>query len=316
MMLEQDLAELADDPIGSPSQTAILHLAKCARGLGVKVIQVGEGSDEVFFGYSSAYQLWQFHRRFAHLHRLLPRRVAGFLAQAFGSRFEHVAINQSRSGSMDGTLLEHLRRYASCEHVYWGFGILFCERDQERLYGNVLPSSANPYQWLRLRLDGVSDFDKRPYLDQLTITDLVLELPERLLMRLDKGLMLYSIEAREPFLDTNVLKAAFRVPQDLRAAGHKAALKAYASSKLPPEILTRPKKGFPSDSRIFMCKPVMSRIRESVLSKRFLAFTGFAPSRLQEFIAVSETGRAEFFPHLWSIYVLSLWFHRWIEGNK
>ena len=315
-VLEEDLAELADDPIGSPSQTAMAHLAKFAKRNGVTVIQVGEGSDEVFCGYTSVYQLWRFHERIAALSHLLPRRFAGFLARAFGSLLERVAVNPSKIGSIDGTLLEHLRRYSRGEHLYWGYGVLFCAQDQERIYGKALPPLLDPYERLRPRITEISDFGQRSYLDQLAIIDLMLELPERLLMRVDKATMLYGVEAREPFLDTSVLKVAFQIPPKLRASSEKGFLKAYARRKLPPEILMRPKIGFPADSKIFMAPPVMSQIRESILAKRFVEFTGFDPSRLREFIVACETGRTRFFSHVWSIYVLSLWFHHWIEARR
>jgi len=134
-------------------------------------------------------------------------------------------------------------------------------------------------------------------------------------MRVDKATMRYGVEAREPFLDMGVMRVAFDTPAKVRAAGLKGFLKAYARQKLSPEILTRAKRGFPADSKIFMAPQVLSKIRESILAKRFIDFTGFDPSRLREFVAVSETGQTRFFPHVWSIFILSLWFHRWVEAQ-
>lgn len=314
--LDEDLPGLTDDPIGSRSEIAMVHLAKFARRNGVTVLQVGEGSDEVFCGYSTVYQLWQFHQRIAVLSHLFPRRFTRFLARALGSLLEKVAINQSRIGSMVGTGLEHLRSYSRGEHLYWGYGVLFRVKDQERLFGRALPPLLNPYERLRARIAEVSDFGQRPYLDQLAIIDLMLELPERLLMRLDKATMLYGVEAREPFLDASVLKVAFQIPQKLRASSQKGFLKSYARRKLPSEILMRPKTGFPTASSIFFAPAVLSRISESILSKRFLDFTGFDPYRLRELIAACESGRSRFFSHVWALYILSSWFHHWIEGKR
>ena len=137
--LEEDLPGLTDDPIGSLSETAMIHLAKFAKRHGVAVIQVGEGSDEIFCGYGSVYQLWRFHEHMALLRHLVPRRFARFLARAFGSWLKEVAINPSNIGSKDGTVLEHLRRHSKGEHLYWGYGVLFCMEDQERLFGKSLP---------------------------------------------------------------------------------------------------------------------------------------------------------------------------------
>lgn len=314
-LLEDDLADLADDPIGSPSQTAMMYLAKVARLDGVKVIQVGEGSDEIFCGYSSVYNLWRHHARFGALGACMPRRFADFLVRTCSSLLQRVALNPSKIGSLDGTLLEHLRRYAKDEYLYWGYGLLFCAQEHERLYGKVLPPLLEPYERLQSRLAEISDFDRRPYLDQLAITDLMLELPERLLMRVDKATMRYGVEAREPFLDANVLRLVFQIPPELRAASQKGFLKTYAGRKLSREIVTRPKLGFPTDAKIFMAAPILAKIRHSILAKRFVEFTGFDRSRLQAYLAACDMGQTSYFSHVWSIYILFLWFHNWIEGG-
>jgi len=314
-VLEDDLAELADDPIGSPSQAAIVHLAKFARRNGIKVIQVGEGSDELFCGYNSVYQLWRFHERLGVLKHLLPRWFAGFLCRAFESQLEWFAVNPSNIGSIDGTLPEHLRRYSKGQHLYWGYGLLFCAKDCDRLYRKALASPMDPYERLRLKMVELPGLNRRPYLDQLAMIDLLLQLPERLLMRVDKATMRYGVEAREPFLDMELMRMVFDTPAKIRAAGPKGFLKAYARQKLSPEILARAKRGFPTDSRIFMSPQVLSKIRESILSKRFVDFTGFDPSRLKEFVAVSETGQTRYFHHVWAIFILSLWFHRWVDAR-
>lgn len=316
-VLDEDLPALTDDPIGTPSETALVHLAKYSKRNGVTVLQVGEGADEAFCGYTSVYQLWRFYERMAILRHLVPRRFARVLARTFAPLFERVKINPSRIGSKDGTVREHLHRYSSGEHLYWGYGVLFCLQEQESLFSRGrLPPFSDPYDRLRSRIADVSDFHQRSYLDQMAIIDLLLELPERLLMRLDKATMLYGVEARVPFLDPSVLKAAFQVPAKLRALGQKGFLKAYARYRLPSDILARPKAGFPVARRVFLAPTVLSRIREGILSKRFLDFTGFDRNRLGEFLGACEGGRSGCFSQVWSLYILALWFEHWIMGKR
>lgn len=97
-------------------------------------------------------------------------------------------------------LLEALRRYSRNEAAYWGHGTAFTPRQLRALWRrDGLPS--DPYAPLARRLAGERDLEQRPYADQLALTDLLLQLPERLLMRADRATMRHGVEARVPFLD-------------------------------------------------------------------------------------------------------------------
>jgi asparagine synthase (glutamine-hydrolysing) len=308
-----ELPALADDPIGAPSVTANLHVARFTRRCGVTVAQVGEGADEVFCGYEQVHRLWRLHERFAFLSNLLPKSAAGGLARALGPLLERVG-DPSLIGALDGTVAEQLRRHARGEHLFWGHGVLFTPTQQRRLLPNV-GTSADPYRHLDRRLVQLESFDRLPYLDQLALIDIVLGLPERLLMRVDKATMLHSVEARVPFLDPEVVGFAFSIPPRVRASTAKGFLKSYAAGKLPPEIITRRKVGFPTAQSIFLAPEVLSRIRSSVLDSRFLDLTHFDSARLEELFRASDGRRSRYFYHIWSLYVLSLWYHHWVEGG-
>lgn len=307
-----ELPRLADDPIGAPSVTANLHLARFARRSGITVAQVGEGADEVFCGYQPVHRFWRLRERLGFLSTLLPRGLAGRV----GRRLEPAAWfgDLSVTGTPDGTVAELLRRYSSEEQPYWGYGVLLNDAERRRLFGGRRPGS-DPYEQLKRRTALLEGFSQRSLLDQMTLIDLLLGLPERLLMRVDKATMLVGLEARVPFLDPSVVKAAFRIPPHMRAREPKGFLKQVARTKLPPEILARPKVGFPTAQGVFLASPVFSRLRDSVLDKRFLDLTGLDRLRVTEFFAQPENGRSPHFYQAWSLYVLSLWFHHWVEGQ-
>jgi asparagine synthase (glutamine-hydrolysing) len=289
--------------------TANLHLARFARRSGITVAQVGEGGDEVFCGYDTTHRLWRLHDRLGALAALIPRPAAGWLERLGGPALEWLG-NPSLVGSLDGTVLEQLRRYARGEHLYWGYGVLWGE--QARLLKRPA-STADPYRHLSSRMAQVRGFHERPYLDQLTLIDLLLGLPERLLMRVDRACMRYGLEARVPFLDPAVTQLAFRIPQHLRAPQPKAFLKAYARRKLPAEILARPKVGFPTARGVFLSPAVLARIRHDVLDNRFIELAGFERSQLENLFRLERTAESRVFYQIWSVYVLSLWFHHWVE---
>ena len=68
-----------------------------------------------------------------------------------------------------------------------------------------------------------------------------------LLRRLDSATMLCSVEAREPFVDYRLVERLAGVPFEWRMAKGvvKAPLKRIFADLLPPEIISRPKVGFP-----------------------------------------------------------------------
>src|SRR3989449_8751425 len=307
------LPALADDPIGSPSVAANLPLARFTKSSGVTVAQVGEGAAEVFCGYGSVHRLWRLHDRLGVLAHLLPRSHAAWLASALAALPPRLGL-VSLTGAADSTVGEQLRRYAAGEHLHWGYGTLFTKADQERLL-NGRGRAAEPYVHIRRRINMLAAFHERPYLDQLTLIDLMLGLPERLLMRVDKATMLYGVEARVPFLDPSVVQLAFDVPPRIRAPEPKAFLKRYARTKLPAAVVARRKVGFPTAPEVFMAPQVLSEVREAVLSPRFVDLVGFDRGRLEGLFAAAGSRGARSFYHVWSLYVLSLWFHHWVEGN-
>ena len=304
------LPDLADDPIGAPSQTALLHLASHARRAGVTVLQVGEGADEVFGGYPAAHRLCRVHRRLVGVRHLLPPWFAGLLVRTLRAPLQRVRLSPSTIGSADGTLYEALRRHARRESVYWGHGVLFSPPEQRRLLERQAPRT-NPYDRLRGRMATVEDLRARPYADQVALTDMLLELPERLLMRLDRASMRHGVEARVPYLDARLIEGAFRLPPAIRAPVPKGVLRAYAERKLPPETLQRAKGGFPASAAVFLAPTMRAQIRARVLSAPFLDLTGLAADGVEDLLTACERGGGGF-AQIWSLYILSLWFQAWV----
>jgi asparagine synthase (glutamine-hydrolysing) len=97
-----------------------------------------------------------------------------------------------------------------------------------------------------------------------TALDAVLRLDTHLLMvddpvkRVDNMMMAWSVEARVPFLDQDVVSLAAACPPELKLAqGGKGILKALARRTLPAEVIDRPKGYFPV--------PALQRLEGSTL---------------------------------------------------
>lgn len=305
-----DLPALADDPNASPSMLALLHLARHARRSGIRVLQIGEGADEVFGGYADARWLWSARRRLAFYRRLVSPGFADVLLRTCGDPVLRMLEHAPPLGLLSGAALEPLRRYAKNQAPYWGHGLVFPSLYRRRLLAQR-PEAVEPYLRVRDRLGWEHDLRERPRLDQLALTDLLLQLPERLLMRTDRATMRHGIEARVPFVDPEVLRVAFRIPSRLRASPPKGFLRGYARGRLPAAIADRSKRGFPTARATFLAPAYLAEIREAVLAAPFLELSGMSGAAVRQLVVAAERGRPRMLAPIWSLYTLALWQRHW-----
>src|SRR4026207_2046790 len=101
-----------DEPIADPVCVPLYYVSKLARETGTKVVQVGEGSDELFCGYSDYALYLDFHNRvWRHLARLpapIRRAISGVTVPAMA------AFGKKRQA------VELLRRLGADEPLFWG----------------------------------------------------------------------------------------------------------------------------------------------------------------------------------------------------
>jgi asparagine synthase (glutamine-hydrolysing) len=214
----------------------VYYVSKLARDNGVIVCQVGEGSDELFWGYPS-WKTMLGLQRYDDLPvpRVLKRAaVAAAVAAGKGDRRE----------------VEYLRRGSEDLPIFWGGAESFMEREKRRLLSPRL----------RRELDGFTSWDalapirerfesrawERSHLNWMSYVDLNLRLPELLLMRVDKMSMGVSLEARVPFLDHRFVELAMSIPERSKTNGGtlKHILKKAVRGVIPDELIDRPKQGF------------------------------------------------------------------------
>jgi asparagine synthase (glutamine-hydrolysing) len=122
--------------------------------------------------------------------------------------------------------------------------------------------------------------------------------------------MAASTEVRVPFVDVEVVKAAFRIPGKGKIAGRqgKAALKQAASSILPKEIVYRPKGLFSAPLRAWMSRDLAPLVQE-VVNEGLLVRSGFLRKEaLQKLVAEDAAGQQDRSKHLWHVLTLEYWY--------
>ena len=288
-----------DEPLADPVCIPLYYVSKLARDNGVIVVQVGEGSDEIFAGYTG-YQDVLDRERWAQVWR-------HWMPSVITKAGVHIA---------HGRPADFLRRLRDNEQIFWGGAVAFYETDKR----NVLtPSFAEQMRgmstWSVIRdlyADASAEGTDGDYLQRMTYVELKQRLAELLLMRVDKMSMATSVEARVPYLDLELVEFAMRLPAEWKVAGGvgKHVFRRAVESILPPEILSRPKQGFCGSSANMIHPRVMEKLVADLRSSKFLrelvrpdallanGFTGLDHPTSQK---------------LWNLWNLELWHRRWFN---
>jgi asparagine synthase (glutamine-hydrolysing) len=309
-----DLIFHQDEPIADWVCLPLHHVARLARRENTVVVQVGEGSDEQFFGYEHYRRAFQIHSRHAGWLRRLPGPV---LSAAYaGARGAAALLDRG------GDRLRLLRAAARGEEFFWGGALVWTEEEKRRLFLNGARSRTNgltSHDVVREHFRRAEEaFPGADYGQKMIYLELKNRLPELLLMRVDKITMASSVEARVPFLDHALVEFSIRVPTALKLAEGqtKFLLKRAMRGILPDAIIDRPKQGFGAPvSEWFrgdLYEPALASVQSSRLRREGLLDFDY----VRELFEWHRSGRGDRSWHLWTLYNLTRWYDYWIAGES
>ncbi len=303
-----ELAYYQDEPIADPVCIPLYFVSKLARENGTIVVQIGEGSDELFAGYS-----WML--REAKLHDTLWRYYT-FLPTAL-RKAAYAPASQFLRKSHRYLVLEYIRRGTFNEKLFWGGAINFTEDHKTELLGaamrpNSFSSWAIPERFYKEMAQRGDHFD---FLQQMTYVEMMNRLPELLLMRVDKMTMATSVEGRDPFLDHRLAEFVFRLPQSLRIKNgiSKYVLKRAVEGLIPDEIIYRRKQGFAAPMNEWMKEELHDWLRSEIMGSRLVTEKFLEASHIEKLLSIHKSGRVDFGQLLWNLLNLTLWYKRWID---
>jgi asparagine synthase (glutamine-hydrolysing) len=211
--------DLNGDEVGIP----LYFLGKSARSKGVTVVQVGEGADELFYGYEH----WL---KFIRLNKLVkPIRNTNSKVSRFSSHRLNLLSNiiYGRTSFAGGAL---------------GFNLT----EINKLVEGGVPNNSESLNYVDRKWDEYFSRDDAELSKWMTLIDLDIRLPELLLMRMDKLVMQSGIETRVPFLDHEFVEFVLTIPEKilLNKNNTKPLLKDIARKHIPNQIIDREKQGF------------------------------------------------------------------------
>lgn len=296
------LAWQQDEPLADPVCVPLHYLADEVRASGTKVVQVGEGSDELFSGYRAYAFFADFHRRVWRPFQAVPRPLRRAAARLAGPALTLDRADVLERASLDGEL-------------YWGGAIAFFDSHKRRLLGD---DRAGGDTVRALYADVDAAVPRASQLDRMIGIELRQRLPELLLMRVDKVTMGASVEARVPYLDHKLVELALAIPADLKYRGGitKWILKRVAERVgLDHELIYRKKRGF-CGSATNMLTPALLARAEATIMDSALVRERLSLGYIRTMLAEQRSGKADHTFRLWSLWNLAEWHHCWIVGSR
>lgn len=324
-----ELVHTQDEPIADWVCIPLHFVSAVVRQAGVKVVQVGEGADELFCGYSSWMTWLNLHARaWGPWRKWMPGPLRAVAAD--------VAALAAWARPDLGAKLDIIRRAAEPDgELFWTGAVSLWDGQKRGLIPDPQPFAATgraaemadlgllPESWLGPESAAVprsfmAEFDRdypgRDQLARMTHAELRLRLPELLLMRVDKITMGQSIEARVPFLDHDLVEFALSIPQaDKVAGGAKALLKQAVRGLIPDEIIDRPKMGFGAPMAQWLKGEFGRRVESEILSSTLLDRFGFSKKAVAAMIDDHRQGRRDTSLPIWVLYNTVCWHRKWID---
>jgi asparagine synthase (glutamine-hydrolysing) len=129
--------------------------------------------------------------------------------------------------------------------------------------------------------------------------------------------MAYSLEARVPLLDHQLVELVFRIPSSIRtnSADPKHFLKRVVGDLLPPDILRARKRGFVIPIALWLRRELRP-LTERLLAPDRLARQGiFRADFYTSFVRPHLDGTADNHQQIWSMLMYQLWHEIFIEQS-
>lgn len=247
-----------DEPLADCVCAPLYFVSKLLKDSGVTVVQVGEGSDELFCGYTTYARYLDVHNRYwKPSQKYIPTYAKKALYYA-ATRYMPDNFNK----------LDIIKNWTEDKHIFWSGAVAFSQLWKQQIIGPGAPYVENDPMIERiypgLQLNGSSyelvDYHLKKlkqlsphadFLSTMIYLELKQRLPELLLMRVDKMSMATAVEARVPFLDHALVEFALNIPARFKYQNGvtKSVLKKAAEGIIPQDVIYRKKMGFAAPTK-------------------------------------------------------------------
>lgn len=298
LSLVESIPKYYDEPFSDSSQIPTMLVSALARER-VTVALSGDGGDEFFCGYNQYEKVAQAQKldpAGAAVHGLcsLPGVSKLQIEKRLPFKVRVIAGNRERETKTQ-------------------FGAGNYPAMARAMVGELPPGTRTlPVHYPVESSYGVKDWQIRRML-----LDMDTYLPGDILCKVDRASMKYSLEARCPILDADVMAFSYRIPHAYKyAAGDKKhILKEIAYDYIPKELLDRPKVGFGVPLDKWLRGPLKERLLSyadpALLKRQNLFDISYLQKTIERYLETGDKGPAtgeNYSGLIWSFFVFQQWY--------
>lgn len=296
--LVESIPSYYDEPFADSSEIPTMLVSELARQR-VTVALSGDGGDEFFCGYNIYENVKQ-----AQMLDLLGGLTYGIcnlpgakqlkLGERLPFKVRVIAGNRNK---------ESKTQFGASSYIDWS--VKMVQEDGKSCH-YLTESSYQVRDWQIRRM----------------LLDMDTYLPGDILCKVDRASMKYSLEARCPILDKDVMEYSFHISHDCKynRGIKKRILKDIAYDYIPRELLDRPKVGFGVPLDKWMRGPLKDKFMDmcsrDYLKKQGIFEADFTADMMEKYMSTGDGGPAtgaNYSKIAWSLFVFQQWYHHYIE---
>ena len=302
------LARLYDEPYADSSAIPTYRVCQLARKH-VTVALSGDGGDESFGGY----RRYKLHLMEEKMRSALPlglrRQVFGTLGKLYPKADWAPRVFRAK------TTFEGIAR-TSVEGYFHSMSFI---RDpmRKQLFSDSLRSQLGGYSAINVF---ESHADKAGTDDSLALIQYIdthTYLIGDINTKVDRASMAHSLEVREPLMDHKLVEWLATLPSNLKMRSNesKYLLKKSLESKLPDDVLYRPKMGFSVPLARWLRGPLRQRVRNSLLQGRMADCGYFNHGTIQQIVEQHESGAHDHSTPIWTLLMYDAFLRNVLDKN-
>jgi asparagine synthase (glutamine-hydrolysing) len=297
------LADLYDEPYADSSAIPTYRVCQLARKH-VTVSLSGDGGDESFGGY----RRYRLHLMEQHMRDALPyglrRPVFGLLGKLYPKADWAPRVFRAK------TTFQALAR-DSVEAYFHSVSII---RDdmRQRLFSPSFQRELGGYNAIDVFRRHAAKAGTEDPLAQIQYLDLKTYLVGDINTKVDRASMAHSLEVREPLMDHPLIEWLATLPNDMKIKGQegKFLFKKSLESKLPSDVLYRPKMGFAVPLSRWFRGPLKQRVKDALGSEMMADSGVFDMDLLSRLVTDHQSGRRDYSAPLWTLMMFEAFLKR------
>lgn len=303
-----------DEPFADSSLIPTWFVSKCARDK-VVVSLSGDGGDELFSGYVRYIWGEKIERLRARLpaafRKIFARMVEGCPSETLDTWMRLLTPLLPRDFRQEhpGQKLQRLAGILGGDSPRDTYeSLLWHERDPTSLVpGSILPACEvdTSALWKQRKLS-LSEI--------MMLLDTSTYLPDDILTKVDRASMALGLEARVPLLDHRLFEFAWSLPMEYKRHGAvgKAVLRSLVHSRIPPELIERPKMGFGIPLGNWLRTDLRDWVEVCLDEKRLCEEGYFDATQVRQRWREHLSGRKNWQYQIWNFCV----FQQWLAGSQ